>query len=412
MEPMDVDNDDDPVVRELDVYVCNEFAGSKTQLGLLQHPLRPPWRPYEYNKAKAMRFKPQAKRVEVDFPLDTESRNYNDVIEDFKKIDHFTLRSTLAEERTNLTVGTIRGGKLLVAPLDFAVQLRPTMYHLNVSSTAKDKKKDDSDEEEEDEPKLHAVEVQVQKRETERQAQARKNSYAYLTSKEEEEPFVNLKVHGEESDAAVRIWDMFMSAKDVDQSTGKLDRQVYLRAIVPPNGTAPGGLGGAAQADGAAAGGAGAAGATGVAGAAAGQLSEGARAALPLALRALFREHTVCSMGNVRSWLDSSPVAAAAKEAALLPDKVLHDVVLSAGNVVSMHRVYVAAKTGDEKMDPLRKLVVELLEAKESFKRSEFNDLARTNNMTFTESQYNKVVKDICESRGNTWIIKNGASGI
>ncbi|GLC33480.1 hypothetical protein PLESTB_000079400 [Pleodorina starrii] len=410
VDAMDVE-DDDPVVRELDVYVCNEFAGSKTQLGLLQHPLRPPWRPYEYDKVKAMRFKPQAKRVEVDLPLDTESRNYNDVIEDVKKIDHFTLRSTLAEERTNLAVGTIRGGKLLLAPLDFAVQMRPSMHHLNVASTGKEKRKDDSEDEEDDEPKLHAVEVQVQKRETERQAQARKNSYAYITQKEEEEAFVNLSVHGEDSDAAVRIWDLFMSAKEVDHSASKLDRNVYLRSIVPPSAPAAAHPGAQPQD----AGGAGAAALsllpTAAAGAG-GQLSEGSRAALPLALRALFREHTVCNMANVRTWLDSSPAAVAAKEAALLADKALHDAVLSLGNVVSLHRVYVLTKTGDEKTDPLRKLVVELLEGKESFKRSEFNDLARTNNMTFTESQYNKVVKDICESRGNTWFIKSGATGI
>ncbi|EFJ52042.1 hypothetical protein VOLCADRAFT_87172 [Volvox carteri f. nagariensis] len=414
---MDAD-DHDPIVRELDVYVCNEFAGSKTQLGLLQHPLRPPWRPYDYDKVKAMRFKPQAKRMEIDLPLDTESRNYNDIIEDIKKVKCFTLRSTLAEERTNMAVGTIRGGKLLIAPLDFAIQMRPTLHHLNVTNNAKGKGKDDSEDEEEDEPKLHAVEVQVQKRETERQAQARKNSYAYITQKEEEEAFVNLSVHGEESEAAVRIWDMFMSAKDVDHAASKVDRKTYLRTIVPPPGSqsAPGAAGGGAAAAAAASGQPGAAAAPsllpGGAGGGAGQLSEAARAALPTVLRALFKEHSVCSMANVRSWLDSSPAAAAAKEAALLADKALHDAVLSLGNVVSMYRVYVLTKTGDEKTDPLRKLVLELLEGKESFKRSEFNDLARTNNMTFSESQYNKVVKDICESRGNTWYVKSGASGL
>ncbi|KAG2482697.1 hypothetical protein HYH03_018378 [Edaphochlamys debaryana] len=411
MDAMEVD-DDDPVVRELDVYVCNEFAGSNTQLGLLQHPLRPPWRPYDYSKVKAMRYKQNAKRFEVDLPLETESRNYNDIIEDLKKVKQFTLRSTLTEDRTNLAIGTVRGGKLLIAPLDFAVQLRPSLHHLNVAATAKDKANADSEEEEDDEPKLHAVEVQVQKRETERQAAARKNPYAYLSQKEEEEPFVNLDVHSEESDAAARIWDKFMSARDFDHAANRLDRPAYLKALVPPPASAAGYPG--AGAAGAEAGGlAGAAGAPGAAAASAsGALSEATRSALPASLKALFKEHTVCSMANVRSWLDSAPAAAAAREAALLPDKALHEAVIALGTVSSLHRVYVLNKTGDEKTDPLRKLVVELLEGKESFKRSEFNDLARTHNMTFTESQYNKVVKDICESKGNTWHIKNGASGL
>ena len=407
---MDID-DDDPVVRELDVYICNEFAGSSTQLGLLQHPLRPPWRPYDYSKAKGMRFKPKAKRIEVDLPLDTESRNYNDVIEDMKKVNQFTLRSTLTEDRTNLAVATVKGGKLLIAPLDFAVQLRPSMHHLNVAAGDKSKGPGhESDDEEDDEPKLHAVEVQVQKRETERQAQARKNSYAYITQQEEEEAFVNLGIHGDNSVAAEQIWEKFMAAKELDHGSRKMERQAYLRAIVPPpsvTASNPHGAGpdGAAVAPGAAL-------LPTAIGSAGGQLSETARAALPAALRALFKEHTVCSLANVRSWLDSAAAAKDAKEAALLPDKALHDAVLSLGHLKSMHRVYVVTKTGDEKTDPLRKLVVELLEAKESFKRSEFNDLSRTNNMSFSESQYNKVVKDICESRGNTWHIKNGASGI
>ncbi|KAG2449499.1 hypothetical protein HYH02_005643 [Chlamydomonas schloesseri] len=361
-----------------------------------------------------MRFKPKAKRIEVDLPLDTESRNYNDVIEDMKKVNQFTLRSTLTEDRTNLAVATVKGGKLLIAPLDFAVQLRPSMHHLNVAAGEKVKggPGHESEDEEDDEPKLHAVEVQVQKRETERQAQARKNSYAYITQQEEEEAFVTLAIHGDNSVAAEQIWEKFMSAKEVDHGSRKMERPAYLRAIVPPpsvTASNPHGAGGAG-ADGAVA--AGAALMPTAIGTAGGQLSETARTALPGALRALFKEHTICSLANVRSWLDSSPAAKDAKEAALLPDKALHDAVLSLGHIISMHRVYVVTKTGDEKTDPLRKLVVELLEAKESFKRSEFNDLSRTNNMTFTESQYNKVVKDICESRGNTWHIKNGASGI
>lgn len=404
--------DDDPIVREMDVYVCNEFMGSSTQLALLQHPLRPPWRPYDYHQVAAMRMKPQAKRIEVDLPLDTESKNYNDIIEDIKKIKHFTLRSTQTEERTHLAVGTIRGGKLLIAPLDFAVQLRPSMHHLNVAAESSKKKgAAEEDEEEDDEPKLHAVEVQVQKRETERQAAARKNSYAYLTQKEEEEAFINLGVHSAESEAAERIWDKFMSARDLDHGANKLERQAYLKAIVPPPVVTPG-PGGTTSGPG------------GTSSLLSGdvpmplmtatgkdQLSDAARAALPGALKALFQEHTVCNMANVRAWLDS-PACKEAREAALLTDKALHEVVLSLGSVVSMHRVYVLTKTGDDKTDPLRKLVLELLEAKESFKRGEINDLARTNNMKFTPGQYDKVVKDICESRGNTWHIRSGAAGL
>lgn len=400
------DDDDDEVVRELDVHVCNDFAAYGTQLCLMQHPLRPPWRPYDYDSVQAVRIKPRAKRIEVDLPLDTRSANYCDEVEDFKKIKHFTLRSTLTEDRTTLAVGTIKGGRLLIAPLDYALQLRPSLQHLNVA--AAQQKKEDADgadlDEEDDEPKMHAVEVQVQKRETERQAQARKNSYAYISQQEEEEPFVSLQVHSEDSAAAHGVWAKLMVPKESEAGT-KLDRSAYLRAIVPPPSSAAAGAAGSA--------------AGGEPGADAGHgaagkdvLSDAARAALPGAVQALFKEHSVCSMANVRTWLESSPAAAAAKEAAYLPDRALHEAVLALGTVSSMHRVYVLAKTGDDKTDPVRKLLLDLLDRKEHFKRSEFNDLARTNSVTFSEALYNKVIKEICESKGNTWHIKTCATGL
>lgn len=52
----------------------------------------------------------------------------------------------------------------------------------------------EAEEKEEEQPALRAVEVQVQKRETERQLQQRINSYAYISQKEEEEAWKELKV--------------------------------------------------------------------------------------------------------------------------------------------------------------------------------------------------------------------------
>ena len=75
------DEDDDPVVLELPVFVCSGFHGSTTHLALLHNPLRPPWRPYEYSKVQQMRMKPGARKMEVELPVDAKSKNYNDCIE-------------------------------------------------------------------------------------------------------------------------------------------------------------------------------------------------------------------------------------------------------------------------------------------------------------------------------------------
>jgi DNA-directed RNA polymerase-3 subunit RPC5 len=100
--------EDDPIVRELDVYICNEFLGSSTHLCLFQSPLRPPWRPYEYSAIKSVRLKSNAKRLEMDMPLETHSSNYSEIIEDFKKVKQVTLRSSLVESKAPLAVATIQ----------------------------------------------------------------------------------------------------------------------------------------------------------------------------------------------------------------------------------------------------------------------------------------------------------------
>jgi hypothetical protein len=67
----------DTVVRTIDVYLCNQHQNEHNPaICLLGQPLRPPWRPYEYSMVKDMRFKPNARRLEVDVPLDTDL-NYN-----------------------------------------------------------------------------------------------------------------------------------------------------------------------------------------------------------------------------------------------------------------------------------------------------------------------------------------------
>ena len=55
-------------------------------------------------------------------------------------------------------------------PVDYSLQLRPTLSHLNIGNASKRGKEDDDDDSD-DEPTMRAVEVQVQKRETERQQQ-------------------------------------------------------------------------------------------------------------------------------------------------------------------------------------------------------------------------------------------------
>ncbi len=85
-----MEQEEDCVVEEYDVVVSNSKG---IQLVVMGHPLRPPWRPYNYGDAQKLRYKPQAKRIEVDLPLSTAKTNYNNEGEAYKQIDKITLRS-------------------------------------------------------------------------------------------------------------------------------------------------------------------------------------------------------------------------------------------------------------------------------------------------------------------------------
>ncbi|MEW5305904.1 MAG: hypothetical protein WDW36_008415, partial [Sanguina aurantia] len=444
------DEGEDVVVREIDVYMCNDFNTSGTQLALLQHPLRPPWRPYEYHKVKSVRVKPKGRRLEVTVPLETRSVNYNTSAEEHVKVKEICLKSSLSEARTSYCVGSIKDGKLLLAPLNYTLQMRPTLPHLNdyepkangSSSRGADGDSDDGgqDDEQDAKPALQAVEVQVQKRETERQQQARLNSYAYISSKEDEEAWQTLELHTAEKAAAAHTWEKFMVAKDNDvvkAMGGALDRPAYLRSIIPPaqtpapnlsaleelalSGSSRPASSSAATAAGngvvkseGAAGKAKAAAAAAAAGGGSGhgpaahpatngaapaqseppeaqqQLSEASARALPSMLRNVLRQHGVMTLGSIRSWLGTvsssgagaaaaavaNAAAVAAKEASALSDRALVGVLLTRGRLVCIRRVYLLGSLGEEKLDPLRAVLLELLQERESFKKGELTDMA------------------------------------
>ncbi|MEW5320268.1 MAG: hypothetical protein WDW38_011351 [Sanguina aurantia] len=439
------DEGEDVVVREIDVYMCNDFNTSGTQLALLQHPLRPPWRPYEYHKVKSVRVKPKGRRLEVTVPLETRSVNYNTSAEEHVKVKEICLKSSLSEARTSYCVGSIKDGKLLLAPLNYTLQMRPTLPHLNdyepkangSSSRGADGDSDDGgqDDEQDAKPALQAVEVQVQKRETERQQQARLNSYAYISSKEDEEAWQTLELHTAEKAAAAHTWEKFMVAKDNDHHPSHTDPNPILSALEelalsgssrPASSSAATAAGnGVVKSEGAA----------GKAKAAAAaplpqsdlpevqqQLSEASARALPSMLRNILRQHGVMTLGSIRSWLGTvsssgagaaaaavaNAAAVAAKEASALSDRALVNVLLTRGRLVCIRRVYLLGSLGEEKLDPLRAVLLELLQERESFKKGELTDMAAAKGVQSQAFVFDKVVKDICFSKGNQWHMKTG----
>lgn len=187
---------------------------------------------------------------------------------------------------------------------------------------------------------MKAVEVTVHKRETERQQQQRLNSYAYLSQKEQEEQWRTLNLHHPDSVPAEKVWSRIMSPAMDKPPIPYLDRTTYLHAFAPTSA--------ALQPDGE--GGMGCVEQPGPQPGTAEAISDEARAAFPEAIKLLFAKHSVCTMANVRQWLldgKAGDAWAAAKEAATLTDRALHESVLNSGvPIVCIRRMYVLKATG------------------------------------------------------------------
>lgn len=150
---------EDKVVRELDIYVCNGLLGSSTNLYLFQYPLRAPWRPYGGEREMdTIRIKPGVKKVEMEVPIETMPENNNHLADAKMQLQKHRLTSSRVELKTTYAVGSVRGDKVLLSQLDHALQMRPSLNHMDTPEAQKEKAKKSSAEEQPDQ-ELKAVQV-------------------------------------------------------------------------------------------------------------------------------------------------------------------------------------------------------------------------------------------------------------
>ncbi|KAF7148309.1 hypothetical protein RHSIM_Rhsim03G0093700 [Rhododendron simsii] len=155
-ETMEEVDDDDRVVREIDVFFTPQIDPSTQaiqthkscpylhieifiRLYVLQFPLRPCWRPYELDeRCKEVRIKPSRADVEVDLSTDVDSKNYDTNADPRVRMTKQTLSSSMKPTRaTSYAVGVLIGNKLHINPIRAVVQLRPSMEHLKSDGSKK-----------------------------------------------------------------------------------------------------------------------------------------------------------------------------------------------------------------------------------------------------------------------------------
>ncbi|TVU42261.1 hypothetical protein EJB05_08655 [Eragrostis curvula] len=126
------EEDDDFVVREIDVYFTPKPFDDDGKLYVLQYPLRPCWRPYELNEiCEEVRFKPLSSKVEIDLNVDTQSENYDQDVSAPLRLTKQTLSSSKAADVADYAVGVLKGNLVHLNHIDAVLQLRPSMSYVN-----------------------------------------------------------------------------------------------------------------------------------------------------------------------------------------------------------------------------------------------------------------------------------------
>ena len=179
------EEEDDPVVRELDVFVTD---GKALDMYILQFPLRPLHAPPP--DVIEARFKPQHEVLELG-------------VNHGAMEDTMRMLSTKVAQGTNLGVGVLRDNSLHITTVKEVLQLRPSFTNLGVqaghyqNANASD---DDEDAELREAAAAREVKpvlqkVMMHKKESERVVSARLQSFSFYKAQEDGELAQVLEVH-------------------------------------------------------------------------------------------------------------------------------------------------------------------------------------------------------------------------
>ncbi|XP_042443769.1 uncharacterized protein LOC122028885 isoform X1 [Zingiber officinale] len=134
---MDVDGgfeeeveEEDPVVREIDVFYSPAPLDVDSYLYILQYVHRPSWRPYELNeRCEKVRVKPTKSKIEIDLSLDVDSENYDQDVSGPRRLEKQILSSSLTPSLASYAIGILDGNQLYILQYVLRPSWRP--YELN-----------------------------------------------------------------------------------------------------------------------------------------------------------------------------------------------------------------------------------------------------------------------------------------
>ncbi|XP_020608714.1 DNA-directed RNA polymerase III subunit RPC5-like [Orbicella faveolata] len=251
------DEEEDPVVAEVDVYLAQTLAN---KLYLFQYPVRPGDIPYDNIPHIGARIKPEQQKVELELSINTNSANYyaprgeqiahdvdgstpssaseqKDTFFTSDKMDKQVLTSSRASEDVGrYSVGILREGELHLTPIHGILQLRPSFEYLNKGeanmrqASNLTEEGDSQDEEEEAKP----LTVKFARPETERAKAQRLSSFKYLEKKKAEELWKTVEFFNPQDDiAAAEHSLLYCQEMESESPEFRVTPRDYLKLLTP-----------------------------------------------------------------------------------------------------------------------------------------------------------------------------------
>lgn len=170
------DDDDDPVVREIEVYVnrisnpgasADDSEAAGASIYLLQYPLRPIYRPYgDQGRLLKIRHRPHQKTLQMQYQLNMESdhfdpqrrdeilqkqmaatgesKNANSLGNDTCMTTHLlNSMSSNITAKSSYGLGLLQGNRLYITPLSSVLQFRPDFAHVDEEENEAQKRAED-----------------------------------------------------------------------------------------------------------------------------------------------------------------------------------------------------------------------------------------------------------------------------
>mmetsp|Transcript_19063 Transcript_19063/g.29807 ORF Transcript_19063/g.29807 Transcript_19063/m.29807 type:complete len:481 (-) Transcript_19063:3312-4754(-) len=206
----DGDDDEDPIIRSIDVFISPELSRT---LHLLQFPIQPvnaitsSSSSNKYNSSKAItpieaKVRPKHNMLELEYPIPNSALGgQSNQQAGHKHLTQRTFTSNAIAPVTHMALAKLdkAGERLDIIPLQKSVmQMRPSFDHLHSheeeddAQTNLDKSGDSNTAASSGKQKP----ILFQKKESDRSATARRNSYAHKRASEESEEWIELDVHG------------------------------------------------------------------------------------------------------------------------------------------------------------------------------------------------------------------------